>query len=121
MTLGSGEYLLLVSDFGALAARYNIPAGVKVFEWPAGKLNNAGEKIQLSMPGDLDTDPSDRNWIRVDRVTYSDGSHPDDTPGDTDPWPVEPDGNGHSLSRINPADYGNDPANWQAVMPSPGR
>ena len=121
VTLAAGEYLLLVSDSGALAARYNVPAGVKVFEWSAGKLNNVGENIQLSMPGDVDTDPSSRNWIRVDRVNYSDGSHPDDTPGDTDPWPVEPDGNGHSLSRINPADYGNDPVNWQAAIPSPGR
>ena len=121
VTLTPGEYLLLVSDWAALAARYSVPAGVKVFEWAGGKLDNGGEKIQLSMPGDVDTDPSSRNWIRVDRVNYSDGSHPDDTPGDTDPWPVEPDGLGHSLSRINPAEYGNDPVNWQAATPSPGR
>ena len=95
---------------------FNVPAGVQVFEWPEGKLNNAGEKIQLSMPGDVDT-LGLRQWIRVDRVNYSDGSHPDDA----DPWPTEPDGNGYSLNRINPTEYGNDPANWQAAMPSPGR
>jgi hypothetical protein len=121
VTLGSREYLLLVADSGAFAARHNIPAGVQVFEWDTGKLDNAGEKIQLSMPGDADTDPSRRQWIRVDRVNYSDGSHPDDTPGDTDPWPVEADGIGYSLSRINPTEYGNDPVNWQAAIPSPGR
>ena len=120
VTLAAGEYLLLVSDSGALTARYDIPASVQVFEWDTGKLDNAGEKIQLSMPGDVDTDPSRRRWIRVDRVNYSDGSHPDDTPGDTDPWPVEPDGIGHSLSRINPTEYGNDPVNWLAAIPSPG-
>jgi len=116
VTLGSREYLLLVSDSAAFDARYNIPAGMQVFEWPAGRLDNAGEKIQLSMPGDVDIQGR-RQWIRVDRVTYSDGSHPIDT----DPWPVEPDGIGYSLSRINPAEYGNDPVNWQAEIPSPGR
>ena len=92
---------------------------MQVFEWDTGKLDNGGEKIQLSMPGDVDLQGR-RQWIRVDRVTYSDGSHPDDTPGDTDPWPVEPDGIGYSLSRINPTEYGNDPVNWQAAIPSPG-
>ena len=120
VTLGSREYLLLVSDWAAFDARHNIPAGSQVFEWLAGKLDNAGEKIQLSMPGDVDIEGR-RQWIRVDRVTYSDGSHPNGTPGDTDPWPAEPDGIGYSLSRINPAEYGNDPVNWQAAIPSPGR
>jgi hypothetical protein len=120
VTLGSGEYLLLVEDSDAFAARYDVPAGVQVFEWPDGKLDNAGEKIQLSMPGDVDTQGL-RYWIRADRVNYSDGSHPDDTPGAADPWPVEPDGAGYSLSRIAPSDYGNDPVNWKAAIPSPGR
>jgi hypothetical protein len=70
-----------VADWTAFVARHNVPAGVLVFEWPAGKLDNAGEKIQLSMPGDVDLQGR-RQWIRVDRVTYSDGSHP----SDTDPW-----------------------------------
>ena len=95
---------------------FTVPAGVKVFEWHDGKLDNGGEKIQLSMPGDVDTQFR-RQWIRIDRVNYSDGSHPDDT----DPWPAEPDGAGYSLGRISPADYGNDPVNWQAAIPSPGR
>jgi len=47
-------------------ARHNIPVGVQVFEWDTGKLDNGDEKIQLSMPGDVDTDPSRRQWIRVD-------------------------------------------------------
>jgi hypothetical protein len=92
---------------------------VQVFEWGDGRLDNAGEKIQLSMPGDLDIQGR-RQWIRVDRVTYSDGSHPSDTPGDADLWPVGADGTGYSLSRINPSEYGNDPINWQAAIPSPG-
>jgi hypothetical protein len=119
VTLGAGEYLLLVGDSDAFAARYDVPAGVQVFEWDTGKLDNGGEKIQLSMPGDVDTQGR-RQWIRVDRVNYSDGSHPNDTPGATDPWPLEADGAGYSLSRINEVEYGNDPVNWQAATPSPG-
>jgi hypothetical protein len=119
VTLEAGEYLLLVSDSAAFDARYNIPAGVQVFEWAEGKLDNAGEKIQISMPGDVDIEGR-RYWIRVDRVNYSDGSHPDDTPDAVDPWPTEPDGTGYSLGRISPTEYGNDPINWQAEIPSPG-
>ena len=119
VTLEPGECLLLVSDLAALDASYSIPAGVQVFEWPDGRLDNAGEKIQLSMPGDVDTEGR-RQWIRVDRVNYSDGAHQEDTPGTTDPWPIEADGTGYSLSRINQFEYGNDPINWQAAMPSPG-
>jgi hypothetical protein len=119
VTLGAGEYLLLVGDSDAFAARYDVPAGVQVFEWPSGKLDNGGEKIQISMPGDVDTQGR-RQWIRVDRVNYSDGSHQDDTPGAVDPWPIEPDGAGYSLSRISPIEYGNDPVNWKAATPTPG-
>ncbi|MFC1738614.1 hypothetical protein ACFL1G_06165 [Planctomycetota bacterium] len=59
-------------------------------------------------------------YIRIDRVNYSDGSHPEDFPDlSTDPWPNGPDGQGSSLSRIAPTLYGNDVANWQASPPSP--
>ncbi|MHC4687915.1 MAG: hypothetical protein ACYTEW_26950 [Planctomycetota bacterium] len=70
------------------------------------------------MPGDEDA--GTRYYIRVDRVSYSDGSHPEDCPGGVDFWPTEPDGNGLSLTRIDPNLYGNDPNNWQAASPSPG-
>ncbi|MHC4749882.1 MAG: lamin tail domain-containing protein [Planctomycetota bacterium] len=118
ITLDSGEYLLLVENLSALNAKYNIPGGIQVFEWDNGKLDNGGEKLQLSMPGDVD-EQGLRQWIRVDRIRYSDGSHPDDFSG-VDPWPIEADGAGLSLSRIYPAFYGNDPNNWQAAAPSPG-
>jgi len=37
-----------------------------------------------------------------------------------DPWPVKANGQGLSLSRIDPHAYGNDPENWKAATPSPG-
>jgi hypothetical protein len=33
---------------------------------------------------------------------------------------MSPDGHGLSLSRTDPAAYGNDPENWHAALPSPG-
>jgi len=114
-TMAPGEYLLLVKDMAAFDSAYPTAAGgVQIFEWGVGRLNNAGEKIQLSKPGDQAKGA--RYYIRVDRVNYSDGSHPIGE----DPWPSEPDGFGKSLMRIVPVDYGNDSENWTPADPSPG-
>jgi len=114
--VGPGEYILLVKDLEIYRARFGEPLCELVFEWGSGKLSNGGEKIQLSKPGDVDGQGV-RQWIRVDRVVYSDGSHP----VGEDPWPMEADGVGLSLSRMVPSDYGNDVVNWQAAEPSPGQ
>jgi hypothetical protein len=71
------------------------------------------------MPGDVGKEGI-RQYIRVDRVNYSDGSHPENCPGGIDLWPIEADGNGMALTRKVLADYGNDPENWLASIPSPG-
>ncbi len=113
-------YLLVVNDPEAFAWRYgSMPPGVEVLGPYDGKLNNGGEKLEISMPGDVD-EFGTRYYIRVDRVNYSDGSHPEDCPGGIDLWPTEADGDGSSLTRIDPNLYGNDPNNWGANIPSPG-
>jgi len=48
-------------------------------------------------------------YVRVEQIEYS----------DTAPWPTEPDGNGPSLQRRFPEQYGNDPINWFAAPPAP--
>ncbi len=96
-----------------------MPPGVQVLEGYSGRLSNAGERLQIAMPGDIDNQ-GNRHYIRIDRVTYSDGLHPEDVPGGVDLWPREADGLGKSLSRKVSADYGNDVANWEAATPSPG-
>jgi hypothetical protein len=121
ITLADGEYLLLVKDL----AKYNLaypspPGGVTVLEWGGGNLSNGGEKAELQMPGGLEG--SERMYIRVDRVNYSDGRHPE---GD-DPWPTAPDGpdgdgsDWYTLNRIYSGLYGNDVINWRAAKHSPG-
>ena len=70
--------------------------------------------------GNTDEDSGESYYIRIDRVNYSDGTHPENCPGGVDLWPTEADGDGLSLHRIIPGDYGNDPDNWIAMIPSPG-
>jgi hypothetical protein len=113
-------YLLVVNDPEAFAWRYgSMPPGVEVLGPYDGKLNNGGEKLEISMPGDID-EFGTRHYIRIDRVNYSDGSHPEDCPGGVDLWPTQADGAGKSLARLDPNLYGNDPNNWDAGNPSPG-
>ncbi len=113
-------YMLVVKDMVAFITRYgSMPSGVQVLDGYSGRLSNAGERLQIGMPGDTD-EYDTRYYIRIDRVNYSDGSHPEDCPGGVDLWPIEADGLGKSLSRKDPNDYGNDVANWKAATPSPG-
>jgi hypothetical protein len=119
ITLASGGHLLLVKDSLGFAIAYGDVSGVAMLTWGPGKLPDDGGRIQLSKPGDV-ADDGTVSWIRVDRVVYSDGSHPEAFGEGIDPWPVEADGRGPSLHRTVPASYGNDPAHWHAATPSPG-
>ena len=110
LTLGSGERVLLVNDAAAFAAEYAPPAGVRVFQWTAGKLSNGGETVELSLPGDTNN-LGVVQFVRVDRVDYDDAA----------PWPVSPDGAGDCLTRLDERAYGNDVANWTAAAPTVGR
>jgi hypothetical protein len=108
-----GERILIVKNQAIFADEFAAPAGTQMFEWGDGNLSNSGEKIELSMPGDIDSIGT-RYHIRVDRVVYSDGSQ------EMDPWPMAADGNGQALHRIDIKAYGNDVANWNAAPPTPG-
>ncbi len=119
VTIPSGGYLLVVKDPEAFAWRYPAVPVEKILGPYSGSLNNAGERLELSMPGDLD-ESGTLYYIRVDRVSYSDGFHPENCPGGVDLWPNEPDGGGESLTRKVSSDYGNDPKNWEAAIPSSG-
>ncbi|MCK5000211.1 MAG: lamin tail domain-containing protein, partial [Anaerohalosphaera sp.] len=109
-TIDPNERLLLVKNQTAIQLEFtDVPAETQLFQWAYKSLDNGGEKIQLSKPGDVD-ETGKRYFIRVDRVVY------DDKNG----WPTEPDGTGKSLERITNTDYGNDVINWQTATPTPG-
>ncbi len=80
----------------------------------AGTLNNAGETVELWRPDSPQMPPHpDAGFvpqILVERVSYSDVA----------PWPVAADGGGASLQRIVPENFGNDPINWRAGLPTMG-
>jgi hypothetical protein len=77
-----------------------------------GRLDNAGETIVLSRPDRPQQAPQPDAgyvpYIEVERINYLPGL----------PWPVLL--MGESLQRITASNYGNDPGNWVAAIPSAG-
>ena len=122
LVLPAGAALLLVSfDPGAYpwaAAEFRARLGVDgqttlLGPW-TGHLDNAGGAVRLvrpapsalaALPGD-----GDLPYEVVDEIDYS--SMP--------PWPSDAAGLGRSLTRRDDQNFGNDPANWLAAVPSPG-
>ena len=119
-SIPANGYLLLVKNKVAFNEEFNPAGGVQIFEWIVGRLSNAGEKVQISKPGEQEPDGF-VPYIRLDRVNYSDGSNPENfNELPSDPWPSAPDGTGMSLTRISMDTYGNDANNWQSAEPTPG-
>jgi len=70
--------------------------GYQVFKWTSGRLNNGGENLTLI----------DKYGNVVDSVSY----------GDSSPWPSECDGDGSSLSLLNPSLDNSQPESWKASL-----
>jgi hypothetical protein len=114
VTLSPNGRLLVVgfdpADAAHLAAfrlAYGVPADVAVFGPWTGRLNNAGEPLELKMPDEPRVSPTNTvvPYYLVDKVHYL--SQP--------PWPPDADGLGSSLQRGTLGAYGNDPTNWFAA------
>ncbi|MBE0535750.1 MAG: lamin tail domain-containing protein [Phycisphaerae bacterium] len=109
VTIAAGERFVVVKNAAAFAARYpDVPGATKVFVWTSGQLDNDGEMLEISMPGDEQNGA--RQYISVDRVRY------DNRAG----WPAEADGTGRSLTRFVSSAYGDDCTNWTASQATPG-
>ena len=117
--MAPNTYLLLVSfspgaDPDALAAfqtRFGLSNNVPIYGPYEGRLNNAGDRIDLQQPGAPDPNTQVAPLILIDRVDY----------GTTNPWPATANGTGATLQRRDFGAFGNDPDNWVAAWPSPGR
>ncbi|HSH15579.1 MAG TPA: hypothetical protein VLD18_06080, partial [Verrucomicrobiae bacterium] len=74
-----------------------------------GNLQDSGENLELQAPDAPATNGVP--YYVVDQVRYNDRA----------PWPIAADGDGASLHRRQDGQYGNDPINWLAALPTPGR
>jgi hypothetical protein len=105
-----------ISRCSAFIAAYHAtsltPTVTVVGPW-TGNLANQGERVALekSQPGDNPASPI--AWVIVDEVIYSNVAG----------WPAAADGQGSALQRVHAeaAYSGNDPTNWKAAPPTPGK
>lgn len=117
LVLNAGQALLLVNFNPALAAssnafraRFNVPDGVRILGPYSGKLGNNSDRVAIERPERPPVVGDPYAWVVLDQVTY--GRRP--------LWPLQADGQGSSLQRISAFAAGNDPANWQAALPTAG-
>ncbi|MHC4743707.1 MAG: lamin tail domain-containing protein, partial [Planctomycetota bacterium] len=87
--LERGEYLVVARDSAAVQAAYGLSG---VYQWTSGKLNNNGERIELS----------NSNGEIIISFRYNDGP----------PWPSQADGTGHSLIYMSPARDPEEASSW---------
>lgn len=113
------SFLLVVSfspeaEPDALAAfrtAYGLTNNVPIYGPFSGRLNNTGEGLELNQPGAPNPNTRIAPLILIDRVKYDTAI----------PWPNGANRTGASLQRTYPNTFGNDPANWMAAWPTPGR
>ncbi len=118
-TIPANGYLMVVSfdpatNAAARAAFRSVYGTNGILVGPySGKLDNGGESVELVGPDNPQTTIQDFGvvpYVMIDKVVYADLA----------PWPLEADGLGAALRRLNLAGYGNDPLNWAAASPSVG-
>lgn len=94
--------------------KYGIGTNVSIYGPYEGRLDNAGESVQLFVPDSPQAaghpDAGFVPYVLADFVSYRDLA----------PWPSAADGTGLSLQRRTGASYGNEPLNWLACAPTPG-
>lgn len=99
-------------DPATFRAATGLDPSVQVFGPWSGALNNAGDTLRLSRPGDPEPDGFVPTLL-TDKVAF----RPDA------PWPTDPNGTGPALARSPLYGYGNDPVNWTPSLPggTPGQ
>ncbi|MEL6106319.1 MAG: lamin tail domain-containing protein, partial [Planctomycetota bacterium] len=116
--LGPGEALTLVSfdpsdstKVEAFRTHYSINENIALVGPFAGSMNNSYGVLKLQAPDDPPSDePTLIPKVTVDEVFY----------GDLSPWPVEGDGGGASLQRLDATTLGMFWGSWNAETPTPG-
>lgn len=102
--------LVVAGDPAAFRAAHGVPAAVPVLGPIPGSLNNAGERVALSMPGRAVTNGLGQvsvPYIELDALAYDDDA----------PWP-DLATQGLALERVRERGFGDDPAHWRAASPA---
>jgi hypothetical protein len=100
----AGGFLVLGGVDPELVRRaYGIPADVPVVGPWQGKLDNAGERLDLLAPVQLAGEAFAKD--RVETISY----------GTLPPWPSTADGGGPSLERTDPPGYADEPTSWTGL------
>jgi hypothetical protein len=106
---------LNLNDLHAFRTRYQLSPGVPILGPFDGRLNNSGETVRLLMPDRPQTTPGPElglvPYVLTDEVDYTNAP----------PWPTEANATGNSIQRIVSHKFGNEPLNWHAAPPTPGR
>ena len=119
-TVPAGGYLTLVgfdpatnqTTTAQFRSKYGV-TGAILGPW-ANKLSLTSDDLEIRAPDNPQTIGPDVGlvpYVTVERVVFSSSA----------PWPAQANATGLALHRLAAAAYGNDPANWAAAMPSPGR
>jgi hypothetical protein len=123
LVLAPWSWLLVVSfdpltDPVALQSfrtRYGLDASTPICGPYLGRLSNEGEGLKLLMPDKPEIPPSPNAgfvpYVLVEAIDYMPAA----------PWPTEAAGTGSSLQRLASLGFGNEPANWMAGPPTPGK
>jgi hypothetical protein len=122
-TLLPWSYVLLVgfdpghdpASLNWFRTRYGLDASTPILGPWQGHLGNQGERVALYQPDEPRTPPSTIAGfvpqVLVEEVNYA----------PLPPWPAGADSTGNSLQRIASLAFADDPANWSASSPSPGK
>jgi hypothetical protein len=115
VTLAAGETVVIIPDTtseSAFRKAYDMPSATRIFRME-GTLSNSSDTLDLLKPEEpfVSGAKTVNPYMSVDKLAYSDRA----------PWPVEADAGKLSLGRIDLKGFSDDPANWKAVGPTPGR
>ena len=103
LSLAPGSFILITeTNAAAFTKAYAVPAGVTVLGPYVGKLDNAGETVRITRPGEPEALTGEIPYILGELVDYE----------NTAPWPTNANAGGVALVRVNTTLYANDPANW---------
>ncbi len=91
----------------AFRLRYGLDSSTQIIGNFSGNISNSGEPIRLDQ---RDSSQTDMPFVIADEIRFD----------DLLPWGVGADGNGQSLHRRYGLSYGNNPAAWTALAPTPG-